>query len=133
MIKVGDRIRVVKDIADYFCVGDVLEVTDIVDKIIIIDGDFKTLFIPIEVFEKYFEVVKNISVKDIAKKIFQNSTVDSCIVMGDLCVVSCRLPSGNVIIEKSYFYGDYIESINECFDKIVSKIATIEEYKIKNR
>lgn len=147
MLKVGDKIVLVKPMGMFDNVGEVCPVTNILGDgtICFSFGDGAHLgFMSEDEFEKYFEPYvepknnHNATVTQaMVDYILDNSDID-VVTMFDKCtVVACRLPNGFIIVESSACVDpdNYNKELGKkiCMKKIEDKVWELEGYLLQEK
>lgn len=153
-INVGDKLMVTKNVSGFFNEGDVVEVTNVNEKMISFacsNADTENHIriarsgqMDIDTCNQYFMkleeekeekiVAPTITDEHIAE-IMENSEFEIHTVFDKCTIVSCRLPNGFVITESSACVSpeNYDEDMGAeiCFEKIADKIWELEGYRLQ--
>ena len=148
MLTRGDKLRVIKKVADFLDVGDIAKVIETRESgISFAFGDeFMHMgFMSYSEFEEHFEKVEekvekaevpSVKAEDIFE-ILDNSEFEINTVFDKCTVVTCKLPNGFVITEYSACVSpeNYDEEMGFeiCYDKIVDKLWELEGYRLQDK
>ena len=147
MLKVGDKIVLVKPRGMFDNVGEVCPVTNVLEdgNICFSFGDGMHLgFMSEDEFEKYFEPYvepkKHHSVtvtQAMVDYILDNSDIDVATVFDKCTVVACRLPNGFIIVESSACVDpdNYNKELGKkiCMKKIEDMVWDLEGYLLQEQ
>lgn len=143
----GDKMTVVKKVADFLDVGDIVTVMNVAENGMISfafgDGSMHKGIMNSAECEEHFKKIEDMTAKikaptiteDYITEIMENSEFEIHTVFDKCTVVSCRLPNGFVITESSACVSteNYDEDMGAeiCFDKIADKIWELEGYRLQ--
>ena len=144
MLNNGDKLIVVKTVADFLKEGDVAEVVNVNENGVISfafgeNNEHMGLMTQSE-FEEHFKKFEDVMVapsvtEGCVVEIMESSEFEVFTSFDKCTIVSCRLPNGFVITEYSACVSpeDYSEEVgaNICFDKIADKIWELEAYRLQ--
>ena len=147
MLKVGDKIVLVKPMGMFDNVGEVCPVTNVLEDgtICFSFGDGMHLgFMSEDEFEKYFKLYvepknhRGVTVTQaMVDYILDNSDIDVATVFDKCTVVACRLPNGFVIVESSACVDpdNYNKELGKkiCMKKIEDKVWELEGYLLQEK
>ena len=144
MIKKGKKIKLVKPMGVFTNVGEVCDVIDVVDGVIIFSfgGGLHMGCMSEDEFEKYFEkyeepkpVKVNTVTSEQIEEIMNHSKVTVQTMFDKCTVVTCQLPNGFVIVESSACVApanyDKDMGVEICMQRITDKVWELEGYRLQ--
>lgn len=145
MLVSGDKLLVVKKVANFLDEGDVVEVVDVADNGIIsfaFGEDFMHMgMMNATECENHFEKIEKTKTayprvtEEHVAEIMEQSEFEVHTAFNKCTVVSCRLPNGFVIVEYSTCVSpeNYDEELGTeiCLDRIAGKICELEAYRLQ--
>ncbi len=147
MLTNGDKLIVIKKVANFLDEGDIVEIVDVGENGMISfafgEGFMHKGIMNMSECEEHFKKFEDITAKieaptiteECIAEIMENSEFEIHTVFDKCTIVSCRLPNGFVITESSACVSpeNYDEDIGVeiCYNKIVNKIWELEGYRLQ--
>ncbi len=148
MVKRGDKIRLVKEMAFFKNVGEVCEVVEVIDDTCVVftfgDNGVRVGAVDMNSFKTFFEIYEELEEEmaeaisvdlEYIKYLIDNSDITVDTKFDKCTIVTVKLPNGFIITESSTCVDpkNYDEQMGYeiCMDSIMEKLWELEAYRLQ--